>query len=266
MHKEIVVPNKQDIEYYTKYGFNSFILPLEGYSLGCDIYFSLQEINKFAKKYKVFVLMNRLLHRDIEKFKDIYNNFDSSIMFIVEDIGLTSIISKERIILYENHIISNYKAINYLYDLGYKNVVINNDLTIEEIKEIIKETKSGLYYFYINRNQLMYSRRALVSNFNEYYNINNDKLSYDLEELSTHKKLIIREEEKGSICFYNKIFCSSKYYNELNNLNLIINFNTISDEDEKIILENYKRQDLIDMINGDNYFLEHEIKYKVGDL
>ena len=77
-------------------------------------------------------------------------------MFIVEDIGLTSIIEKDRYIMYENHILSNYKAINYLNDLGYKNVVINNDLTISEIKEIINKTKSNIYYFYINKNSLMY--------------------------------------------------------------------------------------------------------------
>ena len=80
---------------------------------------------------------------------------------------------ENEIILFENHIISNYKAINFLKTIGYDNIVINNDLTISEIKEILKETDSNLFYFFINKNHLMYSRRALVTNFNKNFNLEN---------------------------------------------------------------------------------------------
>ena len=127
--------------------FNTFILPLKDYSIGFDIYFNLDEINELSNKYNIYVIMNKFLHKNIDEFRKIYNSFNKNIMFIVEDIGLTDIISKDRLIMYENHILFNYSAINYLNELGYKNVVINNDLTIDEIKEIKNKTKSNLFYF-----------------------------------------------------------------------------------------------------------------------
>ena len=263
--KFIIIPNKKELKLYLDYNFNTFILPLKDYSIGFDTYFDIDEINLLNKKYEIYVIMNKFLHKNIDNFRNIYSKFNKNIKFIIEDIGLTDIISKDRIVMYENHIISNYKAINFLNDLGYKSVVINNDLTINEIKEIGKNTSANLYYFYVAKNHLMYSRRALVSNFNKYYNLKN-KNEYKLTEVVSKKVLDIKEEKDGTIVTLSKIFCASKYLNELNNLNLIINFSGIDDISERIILENYDNESLYNLIDSDYYFLENEIKYKVGDL
>lgn len=267
MQKEkfIIIPNKKELELYEKYNFNTFILPLKDFSIGFDVYFDIKEINDISKKHNVYVILNKFLHRQIDEFRKIYNNFNKNIKFIVEDIGTTDVIDKDRIILFENHIISNYKAINFLKTIGYDNIVINNDLTISEIKEILKETDSNLFYFFINKNHLMYSRRALVTNFNKNFNLENTN-NYLLEENVSHDKLFIREEKDGTIVYNNKIFCASKYINELDKLNLIINFTQIDEISEKMILENYKSDTLMNLIDSDYYFLENDIKYKVGDL
>ena len=266
MQKKIILPNKRNLKFYKKYDINTFLLPLEGYSIGCDVYFDVNTINQYAKDYEVYVFMNKLLHRDIESFRTIYPKFDKSIKFVIEDIGLTDVIDKDRFVLYENHILSNYKAINYLDKLGINNFVINNDLTIDEIKEIIKRTNADLYYFYVSKNMIMYSRRNLVSSFNDHYKINKDKDSYVLDEISTHKILNIKEEMSGSTVRYSKIFCASKYLKDMNELFLIYDFSGIDGLNEKMILENLDNEKLCDLIDSDYYFLENDIKYKVGDI
>ena len=168
-------------------------------------------------------------------------------------------------VLYENHILSNYVAINYLSGLGFKNVVINNDLTIDEIKEIMKKVNSNIFYFYVSHNHLMYSRRNLVTNYNKYFNMNDVK-EYKIKEEVSHEVLNIKEEKDGSIVTFNKIFCASKYLDELKGINLIINFSGIDSINEKMILENYNKKELCNLIDSDYYFLENDIKYKVGDL
>ncbi len=267
MQKEryLIIPKTKELKLYEEYNFNTFILPLKDYSIGFDVYYDIDEINNYSNKHEIYVIINKFLHRQIDEFKKIYNRFNNSIKFIIEDIGLTEIIDKDRIVMYENHILSNYKAINFLSELGYKNVVINNDLTINEIKEIKNKTNSNIYYFYVAKNQLMYSRRPLVSDYNKYYNLEN-KDNYKLIEQVSKKELNIKEEKDGSIVTYNHIFCASKYLNELNDLYLIINFSGIDSTSEKMILENYDNEKLYDLIDSDYYFLEHDIKYKVGDL
>ncbi len=260
----LIIPNKKELDLYTKYNFNTFILPLDGYSIGFNVYYDIEEINKLSLEHNIYVIMNKFLHRKIDGFRKIYKEFNKNIKFIVEDIGLTNIIDKERLVLYENHILSNYKAINFLDSIGIKNVVINNDLTIRELLEIQEKTSSNLYYFYVGKNSLMYSRRNLVSNYNKYYNLDNTK-EYKLVEKVSGKVLDIFEENDGSVVYFDKIFCASKYIDKLN-MNLIINFTNIDSVSEKLILEDYRNTNLCNLIDSDYYFLENDIKYKVGDI
>ena len=256
----IIIPNSKRL---SSFKVNKFILPLEDYSIGFDVYFNVKEINKISEKYDVIVIMNKFLHRKIDDFRKIYNSFNSKIKFMVEDIGLSDVIDKDRIILYENHILSNYRAINYLKEIGYNNVVINNDLTIDEIKNIIKKTESNLYYFYTGKNILMYSKRKLVSDYNEYYN--KEKIDkYNLREIVSGTLLDIKEED-GTVIYYDKVFCASKYLSDLN-MNLIINLSNFDPITTKMIVKNYDRDNLCNLILCDYYFLENDIKYKVGDL
>ncbi len=262
----LIIPNKKELKLYENYGFNTFILPLKGYSIGYNVYFDISEINELSKKFNIYVLMNKFLHKKIYDFKEEYPKFNSNVKFIVEDIGLVNIIDKDRLVLWENHILSNSRAINYLSSLEINNVVINNDLTISELESIMNECSSQIFYHYISKNILMYSRRNLVSNFNKFYNIDNNSNSYLLNEKVSHKILELNEISDGSIVRFNKIFCASKYISKLKKFNLIIDLSYINEEDEKKILENYNKESLCDLIDCDYYFLEHDIKYKVGDL
>ena len=49
-------------------------------------------------------------------------------------------------------------------------------------------------------------------------------------------------------------------------MKLIINLSKIDDINEKMILENYDNESLCNLIDSDYYFLENDIKYKVGDI
>ncbi len=266
MQEKIILPNKKDLKYYEKYGINTFLLPFKDYSIGFEVYFDIDEINIHAEEYNVYVLVNRFLHRDIDKFKEIYNKFNKKVKFIVEDIGLVNVIDRDRLVLYENHILSNYKAINYLKDLDIKNVVINNDLTYKELEEISNKCKSNMYYFYVAKNMIMYSKRYLVSSYIKHYSIGSNKMNYILDEKASHKLLDIHEENDGSTVRYNKIFCASKYRDKLSRYNLIYDFSFIDELNERMILENIDKNVLCDLIDSDYYFLENDIKYKVGDL
>ena len=264
MQKKIVLPNKKDLDFYEKYDINTFLLPLEEYSVGCNVYFNIDEINMYANDYDIYVLMNKFLHKNIDNF-DI-NKFNKNIKFIVEDIGLVNKIDSDRLVLYENHILSNYKAINYLRDLSINNVVINNDLTIKELETIDKKTSSNIFYYYVGKNILMYSRRPLVTSYKKHFDIKNNKNEYLINEKVTHKTLDIVEEKYSSVVRFNKIFCASRYLDKLKNFNLIYDLSNIDEINEKMILERMDSTGLCDLIDSDYYFLENDIKYKVGDL
>ena len=119
----IILPKRKELKLYEEYGFNTFILPLKDYSIGFNVYFDIDEINEIAESYTVYVIMNRLLHKQVYDFD--LSKFNDNIKFIVEDIGLLSFIPRKRIVLYEHHILSNYKAVNYLDTLDINNVGVS---------------------------------------------------------------------------------------------------------------------------------------------
>lgn len=260
MNNFYIIPNNKDIL------LDNLILPLEDYSIGFDVYYKVEEINKLSEKYNISVIINKFMHKtDIENIGGILNKLINIKYFFIEDLGLTYFIPKEKVVISQNHIINNYDSINYFKELGFTSVLINNDLTIEEIKEIISNTSSNLFMYFISKNNLMYSKRHLISAFSDYKNklLDNKK---EISEKVSNYKLLIKEEECGTCIFNSKIFSANKYLDDLTSINKIINLSNINKEETNIILNNFKSKELNKLLEVDNYFLENKIAYKVGDL
>lgn len=260
MNNFYIIPNNKDIL------LNNLILPLEDYSIGFDVYYKVEEINKLSEKYNISVIINKFMHKtDIENIGGILNKLINIKYFFIEDLGLTYFIPKEKVVISQNHIINNYDSINYFKELGFTSVLINNDLTIEEIKEIISNTSSNLFMYFISKNNLMYSKRHLISAFSDYKNnvLDNKK---EISEKISNYKLLIKEEKCGTCIFNSKIFSANKYLDDIACINKIINLSNINKEETNIILNNFKSKELNKLLEVDNYFLENKIAYKVGDL
>lgn len=270
MNKYLIIPNDKDLYKFKAKGFNSFILPLNNYSLGFDVYFNVDEINKYSNDMNIYLMINKFMHKDdLVNLENIINNIniDSIKGIFIEDLGVLDFFPKDKCIIYQNHMINNFFSINFFYSLGYSNVVVNNELTIKEIKEIRKKTASTLYYFIVSKNILMYSNRKLVSNYFKHYSENQEHSSYLIRESVSKKELIAKEELDSATISNNDIFCGNKYINDLEKLDyLIINLSNINQSDTNIILDNYNNSELYKLIACDYYFLENDIKYKVGDL
>ena len=49
----IILPKRKELKLYEEYGFNTFILPLKDYSIGFNVYFDIDEINKIISEIEV---------------------------------------------------------------------------------------------------------------------------------------------------------------------------------------------------------------------
>jgi len=256
--KFLLIPNSNNKKILFDYSFDGIILPLENFSIGFDFYFTISMINELSIKHNVYVIVNKFFHyKDILEFKRVFKKIKNVKGYFIEDVGLVDIIGRKNIILFQNHIINNYESINYLNEIGIKDVVVSNELTKGEIYDIRKNTKSNLYYFLINRNMLMYSKRKLISNYFENFNIKSNEGKIVVKERVSRHELLVKEEGSSSCIFDGKIFvgelCELDYY--------IININNMSEEEVCEVLNNYKGE--VNIFNKDNYFLKNKISYKV---
>ena len=262
MNDFYVIPNNKDVV------FNNLILPLKDYSIGFDVYYTVSEINSLSKKLNISVIINKFLHKeDIKNITNIINELEiDNIKYIfVEDLGLVSLLDNNKVVVSQNHIINNYDSINYFKSLGYSNILVNNDLTINELKEIISKTSSNLFMYFISKNNLMYSKRRLLTAFSNYKNSDILKKEVITEKVSNHK-LIIKEEKCGTCIFNKRIFAGNKYISELSSVNKIVNLSNMDEFETKTILKYMDKVNLSDYIEIDDYFLDNVIPYKVGDI
>lgn len=262
MNDFYVIPNNKDVV------FNNLILPLKDYSIGFDVYYTVSEINSLSRKLNISVIINKFLHKeDIKNIINIINELEiDNIKYIfVEDLGLVSLLDNDKVVVSQNHIINNYDSINYFKSLGYSNILVNNDLTINELKEIISKTSSNLFMYFISKNNLMYSKRRLLTAFSNYKNSDISKKEVITEKVSNHK-LIIKEEKCGTCIFNKRIFVGNKYISELSSVNKIVNLSNMDEFETKTILKYMDKVNLSDYIEIDDYFLDNVIPYKVGDI
>lgn len=270
MINRLFIPGKKtDIKAICKNGFNSFILPVENLSIGFDSYFSLEEINTLSSEHDIYLMINKFFHHDeIDNVIELLSNIKNIKGMFIEDLGLLMNVKNQNLILYQNHLNMNAEAISAYYDMGITSAVLSNELTIDEIRTIRKNTQSKLYYFMVSKNIIMYTRRNLLTNYYKYFDIKDISLSKSVTESVSRHNLVVKELDYGTAILNDKIFSGNNMLDDLKeNIDyLIYNFTDMDEDTKSTILENIDSKDLNEKIDADDYFLHNEIFYKVKDV
>lgn len=266
--KKIMLPNYlvsinkiSDIDEYKKAGITTFLFALKDYTIGYENTFSVSEINDLnVTKY---VLINTLLNsHSIDSIKNIIKSLNVD-GFIFEDIGLINILNDLHInskkILFMNHFNCNSVSVNTW--LKYvDSVVLSSELTYSEYKYITENVTSPVVLNTFGYNEIMYSKRYLLSNFYSKFNIQG-KLSNTIEDQATHIKFHLVESNLGTVALSEHIFNGTRLLNLSNVLFYYLNTSYISlDDTLKFINHGY-------LENTDEGFLDKPTIYKLrGDI
>ena len=207
----ININNLNEIEYYEKIGITNFLFAIEGYSIGYNT-FSIEEIPTNS-----YILINRVMDTkcvdNLKKDKDVLSKFKG---IIYEDIAVYNIFkdTDTELIWFQNHFTTNYESINFWCENGCKSAVISNEITKEEIFEIIDKETKPLVLNVLGKNQIMYSRRTLLSNFNKYNNLE-DYNNMNLITNNGKNNFYAKESEYGTTLFNNEYFNYISLMNEI---------------------------------------------------
>lgn len=251
----VQIDDLNQIKEYKKLGVTNFLFALKGFSVGYkDFTFddiSLLDVN-------VYIFSNRILtDSDIDYFLTLKVP-ENVLGFIVEDIGLYMVLKKMgyKIINFQNHLNNNYKTVNVLLRY-YDSLMLNNDLTIDEMQKIINNADKKVCIRLFTREMVLYSRKKLITNYYDYYDKKERKQILDIN--LNGKDFLVSENEFGA-CFFNK---------KVNDLRNVLNkFN-----DDKVLfylveaslIDNFK-----EFLDGKEYdytttgFLDKKTIYKIG--
>lgn len=244
-----------EIEEYEKIGITNFLFAVPKLSIG------YKETQLSDIPDNSFILINRVLSsEDVDYLKSIKNELKRFKGVIYEDIAVFNILSDTslELIWFQNHFTTNYESINFWLDRGCSSAVISNEITESEIDEIISKSHKPLVLNVLGKNQIMYSRRTLLTNYNKHAGIDNVN-DCVIDTINNDTEFFVRESEYGTAIFNNTYFNYTslmKKYESKIMYYLIFNLDLSVDE-IKNILEGGKF--------GNDGFLNKKTVYKMAE-
>ena len=130
---------------------DSFVLPILGFAVDYNNYFTLEEIEAILSKTdkEIFVVINKMIsNKDIKDLE--------TLMLKLDKIGIAGIFFYDMAVLEikrrlnlnvdlvwnNTHMVTNYYTCNCYYDLGVKYAYLSNEITIDEILELNKKSNT----------------------------------------------------------------------------------------------------------------------------
>lgn len=277
MSKMLGMMNTLNIEKTYPY-LDGYIFGLKDFSINFLHTYSLDELEEVFNKLKennkeMYIVINKNLHnKEITELKELLikiDNMNINGIFYADNGFITlkeELNLKTKLIWYQEHLTTSYSSINTYYNLGINGAVISNDITFHEVKEIIDNTKSELYYMTFGYLPMFTSERNQIKNYERYFNLNGStEYNYFIND---NKKYPIIDNEIGTMAFSFNPICSYQEYLEIKNeLYGIILSDLFIDEDIYLkVIQKFKEENNLDvnsLIETSSHFLYQDTIYKI---
>lgn len=168
--------------------------------------------------------------------------------FLVSDLGVVEIFKElsiqDRVIYDPDTLICNSSDLSVYNSYGFDALGMSNEILIDDVKVSFNRTNAPIFYQVFGRKLMFYSKRKLLSLYEEYKNIKFTKDNLSLVEEKRSYHIPIFENENGIYCFRHYFISLLKEMDSLSFLKYAF-FETITLNDEEVfeVLSSYKNND-----------------------
>ncbi|MGI6786956.1 MAG: peptidase U32 family protein [Acholeplasmataceae bacterium] len=275
------------------------LLIADGYIVGNSLFsirlpksFNVEEINqiiKFSKdnQKEVYLTLNKMFYD--EDFPKLDAFLDSILLddltgIIASDLGLVYYLINKKMaskVIWQGETLStNQFDFNFLSQFNIKGSFVGKEITIEDILNIGYYKQYELFILGHGYYSMFYSKRKLISNFYEHYqlDINGNRYKYHLTETQrVTEKYPILEDENGTHVFRPNVTNSFEVLNKIKEVANYFVVDSLFKDDEyaKNIINLYKNgfdQKLVDQLmleyneEWDDGFYTNKTVYLKEDL
>lgn len=219
MSKIITIPSTLNEINKTKDLVDGFIIGIEDMSINTNFCISLDNLdilNSIEDK-DIFINLNKNMHNgDLQIVKSILINlnkynikgvlyYDVAILNIYNSLDLNY-----DLVWSQEHSTTNYNTINYWNSFGVKYSYLSSEITEDEIITISKKSKSKLMVNMFGYLPMFVSKRHIVKNYLEYFNLKDDS---DVNYIEKEGKIYpIVDSNIGTSVFSSNILNGIKSY------------------------------------------------------
>lgn len=236
---------------------DAYLIPIKDLSINYTNEFTIEEIKEIQKLNKeTFVIINKNIeNNELNKLENVLKKLDKLNLqgIIFYDIAIVQLKKelklKTDLVWNQEHLSTNYESVNYWYEKGAHYAYLSSEITKKEIEEIRNNTKAKLMVNVYGYIPMFTSKRHLVDNYLETFNIK-EKGSIIYKE---EKQYNIKDEKNGTTVYTDYILNIKDGVDVDYN---IYNSNMIDEEKFKQILINNTEKE-------ETGFLYKETIYKV---
>lgn len=191
MTKLITIPTKQNLSNIVEYS-DAILIGIDNLSVNVPDTYSIHEVEAIIKKYnqiEVFVALNKNMHKcDLDSLKDTLIKLDKMNIagIFYYDIAVleyrNTLNLKVPLVWSQEHLTTNYATMNYWYNENVNYTYVSSEITLDEIIENRKNTKMKLIVPIFGYLPMFVSKRHLVENYLEYFNLDKKSSKYELEK------------------------------------------------------------------------------------
>lgn len=279
MSKIMILPTKDNIDDVAKYS-DAILVGVENLSVNMPDVYTIAEVKDLCNKYQekdIFVIVNKNMHtKDLEDLKETLKELDvlglKGIFFY--DISVVQykieLNLKTPLVWSQEHLTTNYATMNYWHPKGIDYAYVSSEITLDEIKTIKKETPINLIVPLFGYLPMFVSKRNLVNNYKEYFNIEDDSKTYEIEK--EDRKYPIDNNNLGTVVYSSSILNGLEEFEQLENIGIsYITLNSYRIPRDKFVevaklfyMREYKSNKIDNMFsNTDKGFLYKETIYRV---
>lgn len=282
MSKKLIIPSNLKMIRRFKNKIDGYIIGIDGLSVNMPCYFKLDEAVNIIKKYndkEIFISLNKNMHdSDLEPLKKVLLKLNKTkvkgiIFYDISIVNLTKELNLSlNLVWNQEHMTNSYFTVNYWYEHDVNYTWLSNDIMLDEIKEIRKNTKSILMLQLFGYVPMFTSYRHLVDNYLKTYKLKPKKEYYIEKENKTY---FIVDDKRGTTVYSNNVLNGLKESLELLDIEyIVLNSYEIQEDCFEIVLELFNnvndknKKEYSEIINNmfgntDSGFLYKETVYKV---
>lgn len=276
MSKVLVIPSSRKQLENLINKVDGFIIGLKDMSVNMPTYFSLYEIKEISELLKennkeLFVSLNKNMHNsDLQYLKELMKEFEEYNIngIIYYDVALIQIKKEEKLnidlVFSEEHAVTNYATINYWNNKGAKYAYLANEITLNEIKDIIENSNSKIMVCVFGYVPIFVSERKLITNYLKHFNLKSEAKKYYIEK--EHKKYRILEDKNTTQVYSNYILNAIEEIKDIKSDYIVFNSFDIEEDVFEYLMQSYKfikPKDVEKLIKTEKGFLYTETIYKV---
>lgn len=262
---------------------DGMILGIQNLSVNLPFYIELEDLKKIKTDKKIFIMLNKNMHnKDLEPLKNALLElenygiagvfyYDASVVELKNKLNLSY-----PLIWSQEHLTTNAMTCNFWKNYQVSGAYLSSEITLEEIKEIRKNTEISLFINVFGYLPMFDSKRHLVKNYLEYFQFQHEGELYFLEKEGNRYPII--DDEQGTTVYSSYILNAIEeipLFEKIGIDYVVFNSFLIDSNHFKSILEKIKTMtlnnqkeviknvNLLCKYNVDKGFLYKETVYKV---